>query len=558
MRDAWVLIAIILISFTLLPGRAAAQQTGEIRGTVVDATGAAIPGVTVAARSPSLQGVRTAVSDAVGFFCLPVLPVGIYDLAFELSGFEKLTLTGNDVRLGATIVLSTSLKVAGFEEQVTVAAVVPLTNPTRADTSYRLKSDQLAQIPTQARTIAEVVALTPGVTGVRTDTVFGKDTGQPGFRGQGDFANSWLVDGLSTNSVLDNSPGVRINYDSWAEVQVVSDGFEPAMGQAVGGLINIVTRSGGNAFKGEAGALIRSGRLRAEQQEQLSAASLPQTSVQQYDGNVGGPILKDKLWFFVSDNYFRNLDTTTEQTIGWLTIPSGDRTRTSTNLFGKGTYTPKANHTVAATFTLDTTLGQSGGIGVPELYTRDETRDSAYRINYTGILPRNALLTAAIGQTRQHSSTAPLSGDYGPQSYSWLDISQRTNNIEAGLDFLEHRTDLSTSVESWLDGGRWGRHQVKAGLSYFAARLQNRNLWTGRGTDPWPGNGFDDGSQIFWAAPQEPFIFAELGPGNLLDLSDGFGVWVQDSAQWKRVTVMAGLRADTQRVFNDAGRQLWR
>ena len=224
----------------LLFGTLAAQQTGEIRGKVTEEKGEVLPGVAITARSPSLQGLRTAVSDKNGNFWLALLPVGTYSLTFELPGFNKLTMTGNEIRLGFTASLSVILRIAALKEEATVIAPNPPIDKTKADTSYRLNSADLALVPTQARTIAEIVALTPGVTGVRTNTVTGggisavggAETGLPSFRGEGDAGNNWLVDGLSTKGVNSNDPGVRLNYDAWEEVQIISDGFSRNSGRA--------------------------------------------------------------------------------------------------------------------------------------------------------------------------------------------------------------------------------------------------------------------------------------------------------------------------------------
>ena len=250
---AFLKAALSLTLLFLVAGVAFADQTGEIRGTVTDVSGGPLPGVLVTARSPSLQGQRTAVSDARGAFRLPLLPVGTYELAFALPGFDGLTLAGNEVGLGQTITVPVTMKLAGITGAVTVTSENPLIDATRADTSYRLSGEELARIPAQGRTIAEVVGFTPGVTGVRVNTVTGTDTGLPSFRGEGDAGNNWLVDGLSTKGVQKNDAGVRINYDAWEEVQVVSDGFSPELGQTMGGVVNVVTKSGGNALPGRAG-----------------------------------------------------------------------------------------------------------------------------------------------------------------------------------------------------------------------------------------------------------------------------------------------------------------
>ncbi len=415
-----------------------AQQTGEIRGKVTEEKGEVLPGVAVTAKSPNLQGLRTAVSDRNGNFRLPLLPVGTYSLMFELPGFEKLTMTGSEVRLGLTSDLSIVLKPTAVREEVTVIAPNPPIDKTKADTSYRLNSGDLALVPAQARTIAEIVGFTPGVTGVRSNTVTGganqnwlpgrtTESEMPSFRGEGNAANNWFVDGLSTRGAFFHDPGVRLNYDAWEEVQIVSDGFAPDMGQGQGGFINIVTKSGSNTFHGELGGLVQGSGLRAQRQEQLSTVSIPETSLEQYFGNLGGPIIKDKLWFFLSDNYFRNLDASEEQTISWLTVPAGNRSITTNNAFGKITFTPHEKHTFYLSGMLDKFLNEQGGIGVPETYTKTVYTRYSYRLNYRGILSQNTLLTAAWGQNRNDTSTEPLNGDYGPPQYFWQDIGQSSN-----------------------------------------------------------------------------------------------------------------------------------
>lgn len=546
----------ILLAF-LLAGGVAADQTGEIRGNIADVVGGPLPGVLVTAKSPSLQGQRTAVSDERGAFRLPLLPVGRYELRFVLPGFDGLTLTGNDVGLGQTVTVTAAMKLAGITGAVTVTSENPLIDATKADTSYRLGGEELARIPAQGRTIAEVVSFTPGVTGVRVNTVWGTDTGLPSFRGEGDAGNNWLVDGLSTKGVQRNDSGIRINYDAWEEVQIISDGFQPELGQAMGGFVNVVTKSGGNTFHGELGALIRDQNLRAARQEQLSAASLPETSIGQYFGNLGGPILKDKLWFFLSDNYLSTTDRTTDQSIGWLEIPAGQRNARSNNVFGKVTFTPKENHTISLGGTLDKLLQQTGGIGVPATYVTTSYDDTSYRLNYTGVLGPNVFVTAAAGQNRRNSSTAPQSGDYGPPSYFWQDISQRTNNVWFGFPEFEKRTDVALGG-SWLrEAGRWGNHEIKAGVSYYSNNHQGTPMYTGRNADPWPGNGFDDGAEFTWASPGFPSTLTEYQSGLIKDSTRGFGFYLQDTFTFGRFTLMLGLRTDTQQIFNDVGEKVW-
>jgi hypothetical protein len=499
---------------------------------------------------------------------LALLPVGTYSLTFELPGFEKLTVSGQDVRLGFTVSLPIVLKPAAIREEVTVVAPAPLIDKTKSDNSYRLNSNDLELVPTQARTIAEIVDLTPGVTGVRANTVSGganvavgtlptTETGLPSFRGEGDAGNNWLVDGLSTKGVNYNGPGVRLNYDAWEEVQIVSDGFAPEMGQGLGGFVNIVTKSGSNSFHGQLGGLIQDSGLRAKRQEQLSIVSIPETSLQQYFGNLGGPIVRDKLWFFVSDNYFGNFDKSSQQSIGWLTIPGGERRFNTNNIFGKITFTPFKNHTLSLSGTLDKFLNQSGGIGVPETYTKTTYTRYSYRLNYRGILSQNTLLTAAWGQNRNDTNTQPLNGNFGSPSYFWEDIGQTTNNTLVGERSLEQRTDLAIGLTHYLDLGRWGNHEFKAGASYYGNKYNDVIHWTGLDADPWPGDGFDNGIFISWASLGIPDGLNEYGFGEAKDRTRGFGFYAEDNIVLGRFSFMLGLRTDTQQVFNDVGTKIW-
>jgi hypothetical protein len=534
-----------------------AQQTGEIRGVVIDDSKSPLPGVVITARSPKLQGLRTALSDKDGNFRLPLLPVGSYSLAFELSGFEKLTTTANEVRLGATLSVAVVLKMAAISEVVTVTAENPLIDKVNADNSYRLESDDLTRVPSQARTIAEIVSFTPGVTGVRDSTTMGTGTGLPSFRGEGDAGNNWLVDGLSMRGVQENDPGVKVNYDAWEEVQIISDGFDPNLGQSQGGFVNIVTRSGGDLFHGELGTLIRDWHLRAQRQDQLAVVSEPDTSLNQFLGNLGGPILKERVWFFVSNNFYRTLDDTTEQSIGWLTIPPGKRRLSTNNIFGKVTYTPQKNHTFSLTGTLDKFLNQTGGIGLPETYENTSYTDYFYRINYRGILSQDTLLTAAWGQYKRSSTTKPLDGDYGLPSYTWLDILQTTNNSRWGEFKQEHRTDFNLEITHYLELGRWGNHEAGAGLIYYNSRYDGDFKPTGQDFDPWEGNGFDDGSVIEWLAPGIPLQLFEFGPGDTKTRTKGAGLYLKDRFTIGRFSLMLGLRGETQKILNDVGETVW-
>ncbi len=540
-----------------LAGVLFASETGEIKGRVTDEEGTALPGVSVSAQGPKLQGVRGAVTDGDGLFKFPLLPIGQYSLTFELDGFENVTYTGYDVRLGFTVSVEIVLKVETLSEEVIVTAETPLIDKTNTDNSYRLNADDLAYAPVQARTIEEIVAYAPGVTGVRADTIRGTGTGLPSFRGAGEEGNNWLVDGLSQRGVRTNDTGVAINFDAWEEIQIISDGFVPDLGQSLGGIINIVTKSGGNEFHGEAGILIRDFHLRAGREEQLSVVTEPETSIHQYFANVGGPIIKDQLWFFLSDNFHRRAENSEGGAIGWLNFPAGELRYNANNIFAKTTFSPHVNHTFSLSGTLDAFISQSGGTGLVETYTKNDYTDYSYRTNYRGIISQNTLIEAAFGQYDQDFSLKPLEGNYGPARYLWQDIGQYTGNAEGESFLIERRTDFTARITQYANAGSFGRHEIGVGFNYFKNLAAEGRSWTGLNYDLWPGNGFENGVQINWKSPGIPLSLTEYGPYSIDNSTRGFGFYIKDVFTIDRFSIMLGLRTETQKILDDAGNEIW-
>ena len=206
---------------------------------------------------------------------------------------------------------------------------------------------------------------------------------------------------------------------------------------------------------------------------------------------------------------------------------------------------------------MEESLDQTGGIGVPATYAATSYDSSVYRLNYAGIFGPDLFVTAAAGQNRRSNSTAPESGDYGPPSYYWQDIGQRTNNVDIGRTEFEKRTDLALGGSWALDASRWGRHEPKAGVSYYDNSNDRTSHLTGRNLDPWRGDGFDDGALVTWTAPGTPSQSRGIPVGLTSNSTKGFGLYLQDTITFGRFTLMLGLRTDTQQVFNDAGQKLW-
>jgi hypothetical protein len=557
MTKKWMQFGMLMLLSLFVVTQGLAIETGEIYGKIGDEEGTPLPGVTVRASGVNLQGIRSTISDTNGYFRFPLLPIGEYQLDFELQGFAKLIQQNVIVRLGVTTSLNVVMKIATIEQQLTVIAEAPLIDKSKADNAYNVGVEDLANVPVQGRNIQEIVNLAPGVTGVKFNTRDGVgDEGEASFRGEGASGNNWLVDGISKRG-SNHGSGVAVNYDAWDEVQVVSDGFSPELGQAYGGIVNIVTKSGGNEFHGEVGALVLDDGLRATRRPQLAYAFQPQNSYNNFYGNVGGPIVRDKLWFFVSDNFHSSMETGEGLTIDWLTIPSGKQTVNTNNVFAKLTYAFSPNHTLSVNGTLDRFLNQTGGFGLKELYQKSNYTNYAIRANYKGIFGSNTLIEAGFGRSAQKVNWEPLSGDLDSPSFFYNDVQTYTNNVGSMGEDKDNRTDFTTRFTQYINTEKFGNHELGLGFLYYYTYNGTWTTFTGAPYDPFPGNGFDDGIVVTWTEPGIPYRLQELGKSGYFNTTRGIGIHLVDKITWNRFSIMLGVRSETQTPYNDLGERLW-
>ena len=540
-----------------------AIETGEVQGKVQDENGSSLPGVEIIARSPSLQGSRSVLSSKSGEFRLPLLPVGTYDLTFRLEGFQTLVQKEVIVRLGQVTSLTATLKLSAIKEEAAVTAEAPLIDKTSTDTSFSLTSTDLAKVPSQNRTVVDAVKFAPGVTGVRFNTRRGRAIeGQPSFRGEGEEGNSWVVDGLAISGVRMKNSGVGINLDSIDEIQIISDSFSPEYGPAYGGIINMVTKSGSNEWKGETALIFVDRNLQAARQPQLSSVSEPDY-FSNYSGyfNAGGPIVKDKLWFFVSDNVYFDRQQTKDANLSYFFVPGGEKTSVSNNLFAKLTYAVNSYHNLSLTSVLNKSLSQKGGIGFPEMFEKNPFTDIVARLNYKGILDNSTFIEAGLGFLRRRSNIRPADGDLGPAQYYVQDVARNLHNSYGNVTDNQERLDFNFKLNKHVETETFGRHEFNLGFEAYAFSSKFRVDFTGRDEDSFAGNGFDNGTKYYFDTWQEgrktPVMLYEYGGFNLQNPSRGIGLYFRDKATFGKFTFLAGFRSQTQLCLKNSGEKMW-
>src|SRR2546428_3244089 len=322
MRLITILGVIALASLLLMPRAASAQSDSSIAGAVRDTTGAVLPGVTVEAASPALiEKVRTVVTDDQGQYKIVDLRPGTYTVTFTLAGFNTVKREGIELTTGFTALANAELRVGALEETITVSGASPVVD------AQNVRSQNVL-----SRAIRDAVPTSKGVAGVATLTVgafgggIGANTGRDVGGSSGDWGGLLKIHGGRTDGVisLDGMPYVtllsegfnRTAYNQGAvQEMVVSMAGNGAEAETGGVATNVVPKDGGNRFSGVlhgdyTGEKLQSDNLSPELATRGVTKTNPITRMFDVYGGVGGPIIKDKLWFY---DAHRRLDTAVEQ-----------------------------------------------------------------------------------------------------------------------------------------------------------------------------------------------------------------------------------------------------
>jgi hypothetical protein len=290
----------LVASCALLAGTAWAQTqitSGVIEGTVSDATGAVLPGADVEVKNAGTNFTRSITTGADGRFVFLQLPPGRYTVSFKLTGFATTVQENVDVTVGATVNLSPKMKVSTVEETVTVTGT-PTVDTSRTEVANTLNETTISTTPILGRKFEDLLTLTPGVSIVQ-----GPDGDEITFSGQrGVFNNVSLDGGDYNNGFFGEQMGgqraaIDITLEAVKEFQVVPTGANAEFGRTAGGIINVITKSGNNDFHGSAFGYLRTEGLTSDTSD---GRPLKDFHREQFGGTLGGPIQKDKAFFFLA------------------------------------------------------------------------------------------------------------------------------------------------------------------------------------------------------------------------------------------------------------------
>jgi outer membrane receptor protein involved in Fe transport len=318
-----LLLAVFLAGMELF-AQSEVGTTG-VNGTITDPSGAVVSGAKITATNTGTNFTRQTTSTAAGLYSLGNLPVGSYDLKVEMAGFKTAEQKSLNLAVGAVATVNLQLEIGATSETVSVTGEAPVIETSRSSTSTAISSHQVQSLPINGRNFLDFTLLTPGVTRDPTRT------GDISFGGQRGTSNSLLIDGSDANNTFYGQSTGRagtgrspysFSEDAVQEFQVNTNNYAAEIGRAGGGVINTITKSGTNDFHGDAFEFYRDKALNANSWDN-NALGRPKRNYHynQFGGGLGGPIVRDRLFFFFSYDGQRN---TTPNTVAPGALPAAN------------------------------------------------------------------------------------------------------------------------------------------------------------------------------------------------------------------------------------------
>jgi hypothetical protein len=560
-----VLAAAVVLLLAGRTTRADEATTGAVRGRVTDTSGAPLAGskVTLA----SAEGTRVVVAEADGRFLAPFLTPGLYAVRVECPGFAAVERRGIEVRLGRRVELAFVLPPGTFTEALEVRAAPPLVDVSSATVSTGVSSGFLARLPV-ARRLSDIVYVAPGVS-----SGGGTGVANPSISGASGLENRYVMDGVAINeprygslglySRAYGSLGSGVTYELIDEIQIKTAGADAEYGQSTGGLVNVITKSGSNVWHGSVFAFVRPEGLEGDRDQLFltnGAVNTTGTEDREFGFTLGGPLVKDRAFFFVA------LDPQEERTTylappgfplrtlggvelerrstpyaAKVTMESGPGNRVDVSFFGDPSTSPRGPQS-ASVMTSDTT-----GVFDSLRFGGDHQM-----VHYQGLVAPAWLLEASVGRSHQRFADTPYL-----DQWSITDQTVTPTALSGGKGSYDQHSEGTTLQYGAKATYLLGRHEIRFGGSYESTDMEDTSAYTG------PSITLPDQQQT--TSGVAITILPDPTFGKIYRVTKGLlfsaqrshvsylGAFVQDRVRvGSRLTISAGLRYERERMGGSA------
>lgn len=569
-----ILAVAFALAAALVPTVAHAAQTGELQGYIVDDSGMPIPGVRVILTSPQMiGGEKVQLSDNDGRFRYPNLEPGSYSVVLSHESYTGFTEENITVGIGATVIrdylLEPAAQVAEGEQVIRVVATAPMVDTTRTSQGISIRPE-LTDRTVTSRSYQGVALFVPGVVNGATAP------GNPSIHGGTPFSNVYLLDGLNITDPVTQTFSTNFNFDAIGELQVITGGLDAEYGSTLGGLMNIVTKSGGDKFELDGSVYWTPKELfLTDPGEEIN------TNEVNVNLSVGGPIIKKKLWFFASGQYIDQVFQTPLESPVFTSsagpMQGADVETLDPQRFNAFYGLGKLTWSVLPWQKLSLVMQ-----GDPTWITNEQqdpsTHPAAERQRFQGgvkivgksetTLSDSLFWQTMVGYASDRLHIFPLSNDFTKPGHVNLGTGTATVNDTLITDDRRYRMQLQSHLTYFLDDFI-GDHEIKAGVE--------ANLVWNATDDSVPGNPAACTAQVpalqgkkaagcifrdngtsrlgsFLDGPGDPFqiqVFQE--PLQKLVTSNLVTLFVQDTWRpFRSLTLRPGLRFDSSRGYNDA------
>ena len=534
-----------------------ASSTGTINGKVIDTSGGVLPGVTVSVTSPNMMGVQTSVTDAGGNYRFPAVPPGTYAMSFELPGFNTRKNEGIEIRLGFTAQVNVELAVASLQETVTVTGASPVIDTSTTRTQQNFKLEQLQSLP-NARDMWALLAVTPGVMVNRVDVGGNRAGTQAGYTAYG-FTGQVrvLIEGINTTEGTGGA-GFYFDYASLEEAFLGTTGQTAEMPNP-GVQSQFIAKSGGNRFAGEyhldwynnafQGANLPSSYTDPSAFKGTNGSNairVAANEVQAYydhDINAGGPITKDKVWYFGTYRAQQNK----------VAQPNFQFDKTFDtklwNAVGKGTYQLNKNNKFVGYYQWGQKIQPNRlpfaayTYKSPEQTNKQNSGSWVYKGEWNGTISDKMYVEARYGDFGYYFPLVTNS----PDNFFWQDTGALIlEGAHQAQQLDRDRAQYTAAATYFLDTGK-GSHTIKMG-----GELLQEKSWEGftsrRGGTSNIEQIYNNGvsSQVIFGIPTALSVNSLSAHNDLLSRAamDAVGFFVNDTWAAGRSTINLGIRYD--------------